>query len=272
MLLKILLVALIVYIVVVTRSRVRLPNPALQATVDALQAATLTDRHVLDMARQYIGRLDAQNLPLPADDPYARRLDRLASRYVSVNGVPLNFKVYKSSEINAFATADGSIRVFSALMDRLTDDELMAIVGHEMGHIRNSDTLSAMRKAYMTSAARHVLGAAGGMLGTLSASQWGALAEKLTSARFSRQQEFAADDFSFGFLLRNGYDPYAMATALEKIDALSHRGDEVPQEISRLFSTHPDSAVRASRMRARADAETKSAEAGPVPPVGEPTD
>ena len=54
----------------------------------------------------------------------------------------------------------------------------MAIVGHEMGHIRNSDTLSAMRKAYLTSAARNALGATGGVIGSLSGSQWGSLAEK----------------------------------------------------------------------------------------------
>ncbi len=253
MLLKIVLIALIVYVIVVTRSRIRLPNPALQATVDVLQAATLTDRHVSEMAREYVRRLDAEQAPLPADDPYALRLERLTSRYVSVNGVPLNFRVYRTSQINAFATADGSIRVFSALMDRLTDDELMAIVGHEMGHIRNSDTLGAMRKAYMTSAARHALGAAGGALGSLSASQWGALAEKLASARFSQQQEFAADDFGFGFLQRNGYDPCAMATALEKIDDLSRRGGDASREVEQLFSTHPDSALRAARMRARAE-------------------
>ena len=41
MLLKVAIIVLIIYIIVVTRSRIRLPNPALQATVDVLQAATL---------------------------------------------------------------------------------------------------------------------------------------------------------------------------------------------------------------------------------------
>ena len=178
MLLKIIIIALIIYVVVVTRSRIRIPNPGIQATVDVLQAATLKDQHVLDMARKYIAYTDAQNTIPPADDPYAQRLERLTSRYIAVNDVPLNFKVYRTSQINAFATADGSIRVFSGLMDRMSDEELMAIIGHEMGHIRNSDTLHAMRKAYLTSAARNALGAAGGVLGSLSASQWGSIAEK----------------------------------------------------------------------------------------------
>lgn len=261
MLLKIVIVALIIYVIVVTRSRIRLPHPGLQATVDVLQAATLKDEHVMQMARQYIGYADSQNALAPEGDPYAERLRRLTSKFAAVNGVPLNFGVYRTPQVNAFATADGSIRVFSGLMDRLSDDELMAIVGHEMGHIRNSDTLSAMRKAFLTSAARNALGAAGGVIGALSGSQWGSLAEKLASARFSQQQEYEADDFSFGFLRRNGYDPYAMATALEKICRISRQGGDDARAVLQLFSTHPDSATRAARMRAKADAARRLPEA-----------
>ena len=61
MLLKVAIIVLIIYIIVVTRSRIRLPNPALQATVDVLQAATLKDEHVMQMARKYIDYADAQN-------------------------------------------------------------------------------------------------------------------------------------------------------------------------------------------------------------------
>ena len=56
MLLKILLIALIVYVIVVTRARVRLPHPGLQATVDVLQAATLRDEHVVATARRFVER------------------------------------------------------------------------------------------------------------------------------------------------------------------------------------------------------------------------
>lgn len=250
---KILIIALVIYLLVVTRARIRLPHPGLQATVDVLKAADLSDDEVQRMAAQYVRYCDAQNRVAPADDPYAERLARLTGRYVAVNGIPLNFKVYKTSAVNAFATADGSIRVFSGLMDRLGDDELMAIVGHEMGHVRNHDTIGAMRKAYLASAARNALGAVGGALGALSASQLGSIAEQYASAQFSQGQETLADDFSFGFLIRNGYDPYAMASALEKITQISRQGGSEADEVMQLFSTHPDSAWRAARMRSKAD-------------------
>lgn len=250
---KILIIALVIYLLVVTRARIRLPHPGLQATVDVLKAADLSDDEVQRMAAQYVRYCDAQNRVAPAGDPYAERLVRLTGRYVAVNGIPLNFKVYKTSAVNAFATADGSIRVFSGLMDRLGDDELMAIVGHEMGHVRNHDTIGAMRKAYLASAARNALGAVGGALGALSASQLGSIAEQYASAQFSQGQETLADDFSFGFLIRNGYDPYSMASALEKITQISRQGGSEADEVMQLFSTHPDSAWRAARMRSKAD-------------------
>ena len=250
---KILIIALVIYLLVVTRARIRLPHPGLQATVDVLKAADLSDDEVQRMAAQYVRYCDAQNRLAPAGDADAERLARLTGRYVAVNGIPLNFKVYKTTAVNAFATADGSIRVFSGLMDRLGDDELMAIVGHEMGHVRNHDTIGAMRKAYLASAARRALGAVGGALGALSASQLGSIAEQYASAQFSQGQETLADDFSFGFLIRNGYDPYAMASALEKITQISRQGGSEADEVMQLFSTHPDSAWRAARMRSKAD-------------------
>ena len=255
--LKILIIALIIYVIVVTHSRIRVPHPAVQATVDVLQAATLTDRHVMEMARRYVDYIDQQYAMLPIDDPYAERLDRLTAKYIAVNNVQLNFRVYSTSEVNAFATADGSIRVYTGLMDQMNDPELMAIIGHEMGHVRNSDTLQAMRKALLTSAVRNVLGASGGALGSLSGSSWGALAEKLAGAHFSQDQEFAADDFSLGFLQRNGYDPHAMADALDKICVLSRREGKESEGVMQLLSTHPESATRATRMRQKADAMTR---------------
>lgn len=252
------IIALLIYLIVVHGLNIKLPHPGLQASVDVLRAANLKDGDVQEMARRYIGVSDGKNRVAGQDDAYYLRLKKLTDRYVAVNGVPLNFKVYKTADINAFATADGSIRIFSGLMDITSDDELIAIVGHEMGHIRNSDALGAMRKAYLASAARNALSAAGGAIGALTGSQLGSIGERYMASQFSQKQEYAADDFSFGFLVRNGYDPYAMADALAKIDRISGRGGSDAELIANLFSTHPGSAERAARMRRAADAHVAS--------------
>ena len=245
----IIILAIVIYLIVVTRTNVRLPHPGLQATVDVLKMATLKDEHVIRMAREYIRYTDCKNRVALPDDPHACRLLALTDKYVAINGVNLDFKVYKTSSINAFACANGSVRVFSGLMDVMTDAELMAIIGHELGHISNDDTIGAMRKAYMTSAARGAVSAAGGVLGKLTASHLGSIAEQYAGARFSQGQEYAADDFSLGFLGRNGYNPLAMADALDKIARISSGGGPAADDIARLFSTHPDTAQRSARIR-----------------------
>ena len=53
------------------------------------------------------------------------------------------------TDVNAFACGDGSIRVFSSLMDLMDDDQLMAIIGHEIGHVVHADVKHAMKNAYL---------------------------------------------------------------------------------------------------------------------------
>jgi putative metalloprotease len=166
-------------------------------------------------------------------------------------GVPLNFKVYHVVDINAFACGDGSVRVFSALMDVMSDDELIAIIGHEIGHVYETDVKDAMKNAYLTSAALNAAGAAGGAVGRLSDSQAGELVAAFTSAQFSQKQEFAADDFGFQFSIDRGADPYGMALSLEKLVELSSGAQA--SAVQKMFSSHPDSRNRAARVRQRAD-------------------
>ena len=163
----------------------------------------------------------------------------------------LNFKVYEVADVNAFACGDGSVRVFSSLMDLMDDRQLMGVIGHEIGHVVHADTKDAMKNAYMASAARNAAGSAGGTLAKLTDSQLGDLVQAFSNAQFSQKQESAADDFGFDFCVQNGLDPYSMASALEKLAELSQGSQS--SGLQRMFSSHPDSQKRAERMQARAE-------------------
>lgn len=106
----------------------------------AAQAVTLTDDQMVQYVKEYIEWMDEHNPVLPADDPYTQRLDSLTRGLDSVEGMPLNFKVYNVIDVNAFACADGSVRVFAALMDIMSDDELLGVIGHEVGHVAHKDS------------------------------------------------------------------------------------------------------------------------------------
>ena len=226
-----------------------------KAVQDVAAAVTLSDADIITLCREAVEWMDANNPVLDESTEYGARLARLTSNLKEVNGLPLNFKVYHVIDINAFACGDGSIRVFSSLMDLMDDDELMAIIGHEIGHIANTDVKDAMKNAYMTSAAINAAGAASATVSALSETQLGELTQSFMGAQFSQKQEYAADDYGFKTCIENGYSPYGMANSLEKLVSLS-QGAEA-SKIQKMFSSHPDSQKRAQRMKEKADKHTK---------------
>ena len=223
---------------------------AVQAAGDIATAVTLSDEDIAHMSSEAVEWMDAHN---PVDTAeYDARLKRLTAGITEVGGLPLNFKVYYVVDINAFACGDGSIRVFAALMDIMDDDELMAIIGHEIGHVVHADVKHAMKNAYMASAAIHAAGAAGGTVGKLTESQLGEVTQAFLGAQFSQKQEYAADEYGFEFCVKHGFSPYGMANSLTKLVELS-KGEKA-SAVQKMFSSHPDSEKRAARMKAKADA------------------
>ena len=218
------------------------------AGVKAATAASISDEQVADLCRQSVAYADSQT-PM-ADAKYQQRLQRLMSGISAVDGKTLNFKVYRSNEVNACAYGDGSVRVNSALMDLMDDDELFAVIGHELGHVVNKDSMKAMKRAYLGSAAREAIYAAGGY-GQLAGTILGDISEAYVNAQFSQAQESKADDFGFQFSVEQGRDPYGMCRSLEKLNELS--GSAQSSTLAKMFSSHPDSAKRAAKMREKAD-------------------
>ncbi len=225
---------------------------AVQAGTEVVRAVTLSDDDIVKMSREAVEWMDANNPVADETTEYGARLKKLTGN-VRVEGLDLNFKVYHVIDVNAFACGDGSIRVFSSLMDIMTDDELMAIIGHEIGHVVHRDTRDAMKNAYLSSAARNAAGAVeGSTLAKLSDSELGTLTTAFTGAQFSQKQEYAADDYAFDFCLKYDVDPYAMSNALGRLVELS-RGAKA-STVQKMFSSHPDSEKRAARMKTKADA------------------
>lgn len=231
---------------------------ALTGGAQALQAATLTNSQVQAYVSQYVADLDSKSDVLPSSSPYVIRLKKLTSGLTSVGNTPLNFKVYKTDDINAFACADGSVRVYSGLMDAMTDDEVLGVIGHEIGHVALEHSKKQFQQALLTSAVRYGVAAQGGVVGTLSASELGALSESLVGAKFSRKQESEADSYGYDFLKSHGKNPWAMAMAFEELAKLSGEstgstaGNSAVSAANQLFSSHPATSERIKKMAERA--------------------
>ena len=212
----------------------------LEAGKDVAKAVTLSDKDIAQLSREAVEWMDANNPIADETTEYGARLKRLTEGITEINGLPLNFKVYHVVDVNAFACGDGSIRVFSALMDLMDDDELMAISGHEIGHVVHADVKHAMKNAYLSSAARNAAGAAeGSTLAKLSDSQLGEVVTAFTGAQFSQKQEYEADEYGFEFSVKNGFSPYGMGNSLNKLVELSKGAKS--STVQKMFSSHPDS-------------------------------
>lgn len=152
-------------------------------------------------------------------------------------------------DVNAFACADGSVRVFSSLMDIMTDDELLGVIGHEVGHIAHHDSKKAFRTALLTSALRDGISSSGGKVAALTDSQLGDLGEALANATYSQKQERDADDYGYEFLKRSGKNPWAMALSFKQLKKMQEEaGVKKDSKINQLLSTHPDLDTRIKRM------------------------
>ena len=207
------------------------------------QAASLTDEQIQAYVAQYVTQLDAQNTVLPETSAYVKRVRNMTKGITSVDGVPLNFKVYKTNDVNAFACADGSVRIYSGLLDKMTDDEVLGVVGHEIGHVALKHSKKQFKQALLTSALRDAVVSIG---------------ESLMSAKFSRKQETQADDYGYEFLKEHGKNPWAMAMAFEELLAMSSGGTSsgtqaaASSAVSVIFYDHPATEKRIQRMAAKA--------------------
>jgi putative metalloprotease len=228
-------------------------NAALNAGAAAVQALTISDAQIAELCTEYMAQTDKENTIAPASSEYAQRLNRIMGKFNNIKDLNLNYKVYQSSTINAFASGDGSVRVYSGLMDVMNDDELFAVIGHELGHLINKDVRDSYRTAYLVVAARYGLAAVNTTAGAISTGFLGDLGQQLASAAYSRKQETEADETAFQFCVANGVDPYAMYHALNVL--LKIGGSTGAQgAVTQAFSDHPDTQKRANHIKELAEA------------------
>ncbi len=224
------------------------------AVKQGVQAFTLTDSQMADYVKESVEWMDNNNKVSDANSAYTKRLNRLTEGLTEVEGIPLNFKVYEVSDINAFACPDGSVRVFSSLMDIMSDDELLGIIGHEIGHVAKHHSRKAFQNELLTGALKDGIASTGGVAAALTDSQVGQLGQALIGAKYSQKQEKEADDYGYEFLVSHGRNPWGMVMAFEKFLTLEGNGGSGSASyIQKMFSSHPDTKDRIKRLTKRAE-------------------
>jgi predicted Zn-dependent protease len=189
----------------------------------------------------------AQQRALGADDnPQVIRLRKIAQKMLPFtakwNDRASNWKwevnLIGSKQINAFCMPGGKIAFYTGILDtlKMTDDEVAAVMGHEIAHALREHARARMGKQAATNIGANVVSQVLG-LGNLGNAALGAGANLLT-LKFSRDDETEADLVGLDLMARAGYDPRAGVSLWKKMQA-ANKGAP-PQ----WMSTHPSSDTR----------------------------
>ena len=151
--------------------------------------------------------------------------------------VPFTIKVIDSDEVNAFALPGGFFYVNKGLVLAADNEaELAGVMAHEIAHVAARHAVENQKKAELTqyailSPGHNFWWRPGSMI-----YQGGGFAALLGFMKFSRGAEEEADKLGVQYMYAAGYDPTAMATMFEKLEA---KNKKKPGFISKLFATHP---------------------------------
>jgi Zn-dependent protease with chaperone function len=181
---------------------------------------------------------------LESDGPQVRRLQNIVDRLT--HDLPkgdegYKFRVYfeRTDDVNAFAVPGGNIVVFKGLLDQAKNDsEIAGVLGHEIGHVINRDTLhAALHSAGLLACLNILLQGHGG-----DAAAWLGGVINLDNLRYGRDQEATADKTGVDLAFNADYDPHGLMNLFKRIQEKGSWGAE--NRALEFLSDHPCTPAR----------------------------
>lgn len=154
--------------------------------------------------------------------------------------------VFDSPEVNAFCAPGGKIGIYTGIIDRLelTDDELAAVMGHEIAHALREHSREKASQAVLSQAVVQGIASTGARSAGTTAAVASISAQLLLHLPFSRDMELEADAMGLELMARAGYDPKNAPNVWRKMQArLGGSGTE-------FFATHPNHERRIGQLEA----------------------
>jgi len=218
-----------------------------------------------------IEEMRARGVKVNSDAARVAQLKEMVRRISLVSALPtLPYEVVliQTNIVNAMAAPGGKIMVYEGLWnpkDGLVkdDDELAAVLAHEIAHVNCRHSTEAMTRQMLPS----LMFMGGAMVA--QAKDREDIAQALSGVfvvyngiwvtRYSRMDETEADSVGLMYMAKAGYDPRAALRIWERTSQHRTGGDPA----SSIFSTHPADSVRLQNLRAQLPAALAAYEASP---------
>ena len=143
-----------------------------------------------------------------------QRVNTIGTKLIKANGIgqAITFKVSDQADVNAYANINKEVYVYKGLLQYVTDDqELAAVISHELGHILNGH---CAKQGVLNTGVNILANATAQATGNTTAA---AIGQQLASSKISRKDEFEADLTGVDIMTKAGYNPLAMISVLNKI-------------------------------------------------------
>jgi Zn-dependent protease with chaperone function len=179
------------------------------------------------------------------------RIGRWVASQTSRPDLPWSFGVIKTDDLNAFAAPGGYILVTEGLYRLLeTDDEVAAVLGHEISHAVQRDHYNVIQKQQekdaLTNVAASNITVGGGAAGSMAKDYAAKFGAGVLGSQLDQGAEYRSDEAAEIYLARAGYDPLALYMVLQKMAVRANKTNTALLE-----KTHPSLKDRMDRLDGR---------------------
>ena len=240
---------------------------ALAAAAPSRAAITASDDDIAQITEEYGGAYDD-----PALTQYVTGIGEKLVATTPMAGQRFTFTVLDSPVVNAFSLPGGYVFVTRGLLGIANNEaELAGVLGHEIGHITAGHAARRLRRTALAQLGAGLLRL---LVARLGNAEIGKAIGDVASVgglyyirRYSRQQEFQADQLGTISLAKAGYDPVAMASFLGSLDADAEfenraAGRAPDDRLHTMFADHPRTPERVKRAVDEARQLQQSSELG----------
>jgi predicted Zn-dependent protease len=220
----------------------------------------------VELGKKYAAEVEKQ-LKLSEDAALLERVNRIGQEIAQIsrehhvvatygdkrhNVFEYTFKVVEDKDVNAFSIPGGFIYINTGLLDFVqSDDELAAVLAHEVAHAANRHLVTMSRQQERTQLFTLPVVIAALLAGSVRDANLALIGQDLLltalTSGWSQEAETDADRAGVYYILRSKYNPVGLLTFMER---LAFREKTSPQFDWGIMRTHPPSRVRAERLKA----------------------